>query len=114
MADSGICDYAISGGMVRFIFGDGDDPMTIEDVDAEVFLPDGSRWSASCMTLPQIERVLIRWSQTGENASGAYLRCPDLLIVAKPGVAGMLIAIEDLLGRGMVSMLGPLPAEEDL
>ena len=39
-----------------FMLGTDDAPETVEDVDAELRLPDGTRWSASFMTLGACDR----------------------------------------------------------
>ena len=83
-----------------FMLGSGDLVETVENVDVEVTLPDGSRWSATLMTLLEIERVMTHWAESGENLGGAYFQCPDLLIVPTGGVPGMIRALEAVLANG--------------
>jgi hypothetical protein len=83
-----------------FMLGAGDDAETVENVDAELTLPDGSRWSATFMTLLEIERIMMHWSDTGENRGGIFFRCPDLVIVRSGGISGMVQALEAVFENG--------------
>nr|BFD89540.1 hypothetical protein KitaXyl93_09000 [Kitasatospora sp. Xyl93] len=58
---------------------------------------DGSRWSATVFTLAEVERLMERWSRTGEESSGRYFWCPDGLIVRHPGIDNMTQVLADLL-----------------
>ncbi|MET8956354.1 hypothetical protein [Streptomyces sp. NPDC004533] len=70
------------------------------NVDVEVRLPDGSRWSATIFTLAEVDRLMKRWEETGEAADGRCFWCSDGLIVRSPGVQGMVTVIAELLGSG--------------
>lgn len=83
-----------------FMLGADDRVETVENVDAEVTLPDGTRWSATIMTLLEIERIMMHWADTGENLGGAYFQCPDLVIVRTGGIPGMIKALEAVLESG--------------
>ncbi|MFE3109235.1 hypothetical protein ACFXKJ_25145 [Kitasatospora indigofera] len=84
----------------RFILGAGELAETVEDVDAEITASDGTRWSASFMTLSQIARVMDRWAGTGENKGGQYFQCPDLVIVRDGGISAMTLALEGIFEAG--------------
>jgi hypothetical protein len=62
------------------------------NVDVEVRLPDGSRWSATIFTVAEVERLTARWSSTGKVLNGRYFRCSDCLIVKESGVTRPLPA----------------------
>jgi hypothetical protein len=83
-----------------FMLGAEDDKETVENVDAELILPDGTRWSATFMTLHAIEQVMNRWKETGEYSTGAYFQCPDLVIVPEGGVTAMLVAFNAIIDAG--------------
>ena len=83
-----------------FMLGADDRVETVENVDAEVTLPDGSRWSATLMTLLEIERIMMHWAESGENRSGAYFQCSDLVIVRTAGIPGMIQALEAVIENG--------------
>ncbi|GAA4424353.1 hypothetical protein ACFQV2_27985 [Actinokineospora soli] len=83
-----------------FMLGSDDDPDTVDNLDAELILPDGTRWSATFMTLRAIERVMGRWKGTGECANGAYFQCPDLLIIPQGGIVAMLAAFRAIVDSG--------------
>ncbi|MFH9354953.1 hypothetical protein [Kitasatospora sp. NPDC017646] len=70
------------------------------NVDVEVRLPDGSRWSATIFTLAEVDRLMKGWEDTGEAADGRYFWCSDGLIVQGPGIQGMVSVIAKLLASG--------------
>lgn len=43
------------------------------NVDVEIHLPDGFRWSATIFTLAEVDRLMRRWEGTGEAAGGQCL-----------------------------------------
>ncbi|WP_282686598.1 MULTISPECIES: hypothetical protein [unclassified Streptomyces] len=83
-----------------FLLGADDIPETVEDADAQLLLPDGTRWSASFMTLGAIETVMNRWEETGEYGGGAFFACSDLVIIPEGGVAAMVDAFRVILAEG--------------
>ncbi|MFN1190545.1 hypothetical protein [[Kitasatospora] papulosa] len=83
-----------------FLLGAEDLAETVEDADAEVRLPDGTRWSASFMTPGAIETVMNRWRGTGERGSGAFFACSDLVVIPEGGVAAMVEAFRAILAEG--------------
>jgi hypothetical protein len=70
------------------------------NVDAEVRLSDGSRWSATVFTLVEVARLMGSWSDTGEAQGGRYFYCSDGLIVRDPGLQAMTEAIAGLIDSG--------------
>ncbi|MEU5438937.1 hypothetical protein AB0G73_37180 [Streptomyces sp. NPDC020719] len=74
-----------------------EEPDEVCNVDAEVHLPDGSRWSATIFTLAEVDRLMRHWQQTGEAAGGRCFWCPDGLIVRAPGITAMVEVITGLL-----------------
>ncbi|MYZ35025.1 MULTISPECIES: hypothetical protein [unclassified Streptomyces] len=70
------------------------------NVDAEVRLPDGSRWSATIFTVTEVSRLMKRWEETGEAAGCRCSWCSDGLIVRDPGIREMVIVIAELLASG--------------
>lgn len=63
--------------------GAGDDG-TVTNADVELVEPNGQRWSATVMTLPEVDRLMETWRASGECQGGAYFRVPDLFIVRNP------------------------------
>lgn len=86
--------------VASFLPGAGEDLDAVCNVDAEVRLTDGSRWSATVFTVAEVERLMERWAQTGEAAGGRYFWCSDSLIVREPGIANMTEAISGVLDEG--------------
>ncbi|MGW6896668.1 hypothetical protein ACWGF2_08445 [Streptomyces sp. NPDC054919] len=70
------------------------------NVDVEVHLPGGSRWSATIFTLAEVDRLMRKWEGTGEAAEGQSFWCSDGLIVRDPGIQGMVGVIAELLASG--------------
>ncbi|WP_101254436.1 hypothetical protein [Streptomyces barkulensis] len=83
-----------------FMLGAEDDKENVENVDAELTLPDGTRWSATFMTLRAIAQVMDRWKETGECSGGAYFQCPDLVIIPEGGLAAMLDSFKGIIDSG--------------
>lgn len=79
----------------------GDEPPeAIENADAWLILPDGSKWSITFLTYRELGRLMRRWATTGEYLGGAYFTCPDVVVVRDPGVTAMLAAVKDLVAKG--------------
>ncbi|MFD4559578.1 hypothetical protein ACFWP5_35550 [Streptomyces sp. NPDC058469] len=91
-----------------FALGADDRPESVENIDAELRLLDGTRWSASFMTLGAIDTVMSRWRETGEYGGGVFFQCSDLVIVPKPGVAAMVEAFRAIVTEGPQGALGRL------
>jgi len=85
---------------VTFMIGGGERPEAVENVDAEVRLPDGSRWSATIFTLAEVERLMSNWARTGEYGGGSHFWCFDGIVVRHPGVDNMTAALADLHQSG--------------
>ncbi|MEU6074293.1 hypothetical protein [Micromonospora sp. NPDC047074] len=80
---------------IIIMLGGDDDVEVLDDVDVEVILGDGSRWSATFLSIDAIQRLMVRWKVTGECLNGAFFQCRDLVIVEQRGLAAMI----DLAGR---------------
>jgi hypothetical protein len=98
MANSPYVEVALEGGAeAAFLLGAEDDPDSVADIDVTVTLADGSRWSASLMTLGQIARVMAKWRVSGECLGGSYFQCQDLVIVEHGGIPAMTRLLNGLL-----------------
>ncbi|GAA5063116.1 hypothetical protein GCM10023336_42090 [Streptomyces similanensis] len=51
-------------------------------------------------TLAEVERLMKRWSQTGEELGGRYFWCSDGLIVRDPGIDNMTQVLAGLIDAG--------------
>lgn len=100
MADSPFTTVQLNGAEVRFLLGVEDDAATVENVDAEVILGDGSRWSATFLSVAEIDRIMKRWQATGECLGGTYFHCPDLIVISRGGIETMAAALRDVLAAG--------------
>ncbi|MET9736500.1 hypothetical protein ABZZ79_39610 [Streptomyces sp. NPDC006458] len=80
-----------------FLPGPDEDLDAVCNVDVEVRLVDGSRWSATVFTVAEVERLMEEWSRSGEALGGRYFWCSDGLIVRDPGINSMTEVIRGLL-----------------
>ena len=79
---------------------------SVENVDAFVDLPDGSRWALTIVTVEEVRRLLAAWKITGEVANGSYFWVVDQIIVPAPGLAAMTAAIRELVRSGDLASAG--------
>ena len=84
------------------MLGSEDDADTIENVDVEVILDDGSRWGATLLTLAEIGRLVSRWKATGECLGGSYFQCADLVVIERGGIAAATELLRQLLESGQI------------
>lgn len=87
---------------LRFLPGSGEPLEEVCNVDAEVRLPDGSRWGATIFTIAEVERLMSRWATTGESLSGRYFWCSDGLVVREAGIPAMTEVVVGLLDSGEI------------
>jgi len=78
----------------------GDLPESVSNADGWIVIPGRGRWSATFLTLAELNLLMDRWHQTGEYLSGAYFTCPDLILLREAGVSAMLFAVRDLVSTG--------------
>ncbi|CAL9638886.1 hypothetical protein [Streptomyces sp. enrichment culture] len=83
-----------------FLPNAGEDLEAVDDIDVFVDLPDGSRWSATILTLAQVEILMKRWATSGEALGGRYFWCPDGLIVRDAGISNMTRVLTGLIENG--------------
>lgn len=88
---------------VRFMVGGDEDPDQVKNVDVEVRLADGSRWSATMFTLAEVERLMARWAATGEYGGGSHFWCSDGLIVREQGLDNMVRVLATLYNDGQLT-----------
>jgi hypothetical protein len=83
-----------------FLPNASEDLEAVENVDVFVDLKDGSRWSATIVTLAQVEILMNRWTPSGEALGGRYFGCSDGLIVRDPGISNMTQVLTGLIEKG--------------
>lgn len=72
----------------------------MDNIDVFVNLKDGTRWSATVITLAQVETIMGRWAATGEALGGSYFWCSDGLIVRDAGISNMTKVLVGLIESG--------------
>lgn len=70
---------------------------SVANADVELINPDGARWSATVLTVPEIQRLMLRHRDTGECLGGAYFRVADLLILDEPSLSSLVAVVEELV-----------------
>ncbi|MEU1789182.1 hypothetical protein ABZ553_25605 [Streptomyces sparsogenes] len=73
---------------------------SVDNVDVFVELEDGSRWSATLITLAQVEAIMARWVESGEALGGRYFWSSDGLIVRDAGISSMTEVLVGLAENG--------------
>ncbi|MFE6226429.1 hypothetical protein [Streptomyces sp. NPDC057854] len=97
-----------------FMLGAEDDEATVDNVDVLVTLADGSRYSATVLTVAALQR----WMDSGADAyERLQFRCPDLVVTRHAGVPAMMRVFElaherDEL-RFLLQELGPAEDEDE-
>ncbi|WP_050591834.1 hypothetical protein [Salinispora fenicalii] len=100
-----IWDHMVQGARVSFMPSQGDAPATVDNIDAHVYLVDGTHRYATFMTTVAIDRVLQKWAKTGETGGGWYFWCSDLVIVPRPGVEAMVAAVGEMIRSGDIDVI---------
>ncbi|MDX3105601.1 hypothetical protein [Nonomuraea angiospora] len=77
-------------------------PETADQADATITLSDGTRRSATFMTLGVVSKIMDRWRDTGECLSGRYFWCSDLVVIREPGFDSMIAAVQDVIATGEI------------
>jgi hypothetical protein len=67
------------------------------NVDVEVRLMDGARWSATVFTVTEVTRLMESWAGSNEALGGRYFSCSDGLIVRDPGIDSVAHVIAGLI-----------------
>jgi hypothetical protein len=98
--DSRPLKIALGSAELTLLLGEGDREDSVENVDVVLTLEDGSRWSATVLSLAEITVLMERWRESGEHLSGRYFACPDLVIVREPGVATIAEVFGEILRTG--------------
>ncbi|MGW1735940.1 hypothetical protein [Streptomyces sp. NPDC001937] len=78
----------------------GEDLESVDNVDVFVDLKDGSRRSATIITLAQVEIPMKRWVASGEALAGRYFCCSNGLIVRDAGISNMTQVLTGLIENG--------------
>ncbi|MGZ0146720.1 hypothetical protein ACXJJ3_06585 [Kribbella sp. WER1] len=91
--------FAIDGPgfRLRLLLEEGESPESVCNVDGWIDTPDRGSWAATFLSLAEVGRLMERWRQTGENASGAYFAATDAIIIREPGVESIIAAAQHLV-----------------
>jgi hypothetical protein len=93
------------GAVVQFMLSDREDPALADNVDAHIYLADGSHRYATFFTLDAVREILRRHASTGETGGGRYFWCSDQVIVPEPGVAAMAAAVDEMIRSGDIEFM---------
>ncbi|MEU8332843.1 hypothetical protein [Micromonospora sp. NPDC048839] len=91
--------------VVQFMLGGGDDAETVDNVDAHIYLADGTHRYATFFTPDAVKEILQRHASTGETDGGRYFWCSDQVIVPEPGVAAMVAAVDEMIRSGEIEVM---------
>lgn len=93
------------GAVVQFMLGADDAVTTVDNVDAHIYLADGSHRYATFFTPQTIIGLLRKDAETGETGGGRYFWCSDQVIVPEPGVPAMMAAIAEMIRSGDIEFM---------
>jgi hypothetical protein len=74
-----------------------------DNVDVEVQVGDGSRWSATFFTLDNIDALFAKNRITGECANGLYLWAADMILVERLDESAIRATVDALRQSGEFS-----------
>jgi hypothetical protein len=97
---------------LRLLLEEEESPESACNVDGWIDVPGRGSWAGTFLSLAEVARLMERWRETGENASGAYFVALDGVIVREPGVESILMAAQHLVATGDYEMY--LVKSEDL
>lgn len=100
MANDPFIRRAIGSASALFMIALNQEPDEASNLDLILTLEDGSRWSATVLTLEEIASIWRRWEVTGECFNGRYFNCPDLLLVKEAGIDSICEVLENVLATG--------------
>ncbi|MFI7598891.1 hypothetical protein [Actinoplanes sp. NPDC049681] len=93
------------GVVVQFMLGGEDALDTVDNVDAHIYLPDGTHRYATFFTTEAINSLLRKDARTGETGGGRYFWCSDQVIVPRPGVPAMMEAVTEMIRSGDIAFI---------
>lgn len=88
---------------LAIVSGSGEIDPSNDNVDVEVWFPDGRRYSATFFTLENLRSLMNRYQNTGECKGGLYLWAKDMMIVSELTREAIEATVEDLLHTGEFS-----------
>lgn len=97
-----VTTHRVRDAWVTVIAGSEETPDRLVMPDIEVGLADGSRWSATIATLADIASVMDKCRRTGEDLSGRFFSCPDLLVVRESTLGEILAVVDELIEAGEI------------
>jgi hypothetical protein len=97
MANSSLHKFMVGDVVVTLILSADHDPETVADLDVEVGYPNGSRYSATMLTIEAVDRLMRKYEDTGESLGGRYFQSRDLVILRRGGVPEILEVITRLI-----------------
>jgi hypothetical protein len=82
------------------VYRDATAPQLAENVDVEVVLQNQTRWAATVFTPDGIERLLMRYAETGECLDGRYVWAKNMIIARDLSDETLEDVVADLIASG--------------
>jgi hypothetical protein len=85
----------------------GSEPIEYEtdNVDVEVSLPNGRRYSATCCPTENIRDLMESYRESGENSSGLYFWASDLVVVRDIAPTTLVEVVSSLIAAQQLSVV---------
>lgn len=96
----GVVERSLPGALLTIYVGAEPYDMHDSNVDVEVALADGRRFSATAFTLRNVSRVMENFASAGECAGGLYFWCRDLVILPDVSIPTIERVVRSLLESG--------------
>jgi hypothetical protein len=71
-----------------------------DNLDVEVWFPDGRRFGATFFTLQNVQRLFEKNRATGECGAGLYLWASNMILVRELSMAAIESTVKDLMDKG--------------
>jgi hypothetical protein len=85
---------------VKVIAGCGGIDPVDDNVDVQVTFDDGSRYLATFFTFENVQRLVEKYTESGECMRGSYFWASDMILVRRLGRANISKVIADLISKG--------------
>ena len=73
-----------------------------DNIDIVVTLEDGSRYSATCFTLANVQKLMRLYQDRGDCLAGTYFWSVDMIIVKSLHLSMLQDVVKDIIAEGML------------
>jgi hypothetical protein len=100
MASDPYTRVQLDGAVAFFLLGPDDNPATVESVDVNLLVDGDGEWTATMLTIAEVQRLMRVWRTTGECLGGRFFQCRDLVLIDEPGLTQVVEILGELVRSG--------------